>query len=165
MHKTNQNTPAEIQAPTAHQPNEGQITPGCGEKQGEEQTKIIWETEPDGTKNGDSATRHCTYSQYGPQSNSAGKYCWQVRIVGNWRACVSAIVETAEQAHEMCELHAAMTDSEIIEAAAREHLEYLNEMGYQPRTSVDYAIGYSNGYSAALAKLQTFIDNEQPKEE
>lgn len=121
-------------------------------------TQEQWITDEDGRRSRDTATRIVTYAQYGEGSSCAGKWCWQVRDTRNWQLGASGIVDTDGDARDMCEKHAAMSDDELIDIAASEHLKALALIGYKPRTSIQYAAGYNDGFKAALEKMREFLD-------
>lgn len=132
---------------------------------GRESAAQMWITSPDGRQDRDTATRCVSIAQYGPGTHCAGEWHWQVYDRSNPRRIASGIVSTEDEAKAQCEIHAALTSDELAAIAAEKQLKELKEIGYRPLASNDYAIGYDDGYKAALKKLEAFLDNEQAKGE
>lgn len=161
MHKTDQKTPADFQAPTAPQPNDGQITPGCGESHG-----LIWEGKPDReTGNINQETIKSRHNEaYVSQYRDDKTWIAGVSVISNVRARVSEIFKTKEEAKAFVLDWINKPEIELINGAAADLLQDLKDIGYKPQTSIDYATGYDDGYSAALAKMAEFLNIEQKGE-
>lgn len=125
----------------------------------QEQTAAqMWITSDSGDQVMETTTRYCRIHQYGPGSACAGEWLWITRSQSNWKQMASDIVGSEAEAKAMAKMHAALSDAELIEIAAQEHLKALDEIGYQPRSSIDYSRGYDDGYKAAMKKLAEFLD-------
>ncbi|MBW7902279.1 MAG: hypothetical protein H3C26_12410 [Rhodocyclaceae bacterium] len=129
-------------------------------------TAQMWITSDQGDQVMQTSTRYCRISEYGPETGPyfAGKWHWSARSQTNPAQGTSGIAKDKAQAKETAERYAAMSDAELTEIAAQEPLKKLEEIGYQPRSSIEYSRGYEDGYKAAMEKLAEFLNLNLAKE-